>query len=131
MILILKSDVTDEQVDQIKVIIDFAERENFGPTWQDTPIGTFVVGDSQQFFKVHANGHIGFPFTRLNAGDLFPKLFDRLNEALQEQHFQAGDERRKKARDGIREQVLGTLFEDQIQLQAFLDVWKWFASVRR
>lgn len=123
--------LTDEQVEQIRVIMEFAEREGLGPTWMDTPTGTFFVGDSQQFFKVHANGRIGFPFVRLDAGDLFPDLFDRLNRALQTQQFAEGDERRKKAGDGTRPRVVGTLFQNREQLQAFLDVWKWFASLRR
>jgi hypothetical protein len=50
---------------------------------------------------------------------------------MQVRQFWPGAERRKKRVDnGGREQIVGTLFENREQLRAFLDVWKWFASVR-
>lgn len=122
--------LSEEQVDQVRVIIEFAERESLGPTWKDTPTGTFVVGDHQQFFKVHADGQIALSFLHLDAGGRFPELFRRLNMALQAEQFQQGDETRKKAREGVRKNVLGTFFQDREQLRAFLEVWKWFAAER-
>jgi hypothetical protein len=123
--------LADEALNRLKLILSFAEEENLGPTWQETPMGTFVVGDDQQFFKVHANGRIGFPFIRLDAGELFPELFGRLNAALATEQFQPGDENRRKMRDGVRDHSLEALFENREQLGAFLAVWKWFADVRR
>lgn len=111
-----------DQMEEIDVIMDFAQTESLGPEWLDTPKGTFAVGDYRQFFKVHANGQIAFAFKHLDAGDHFPELFERLNVALDEDRFQPGAERRLKARDGVREQVLGTLFQDRAQLHAFLGV---------
>ncbi|REJ69408.1 MAG: hypothetical protein DWQ31_04915 [Planctomycetota bacterium] len=123
--------LADEQLNEINIIMDFAKREGLGPEWLDTPSGTFAVGDYKRFFKIHADGQIAFPFLRLDAGDLFPELFDRLNTALEEQRFLPGAERKKKAREGIRPQELGSLFQSRKQLDAFLDVWKWFVSVRQ
>lgn len=123
--------LTDEQVDEIKAIIAFAEKENLGPEWMDTPRGTFAVGDYRRFFKVHANGQIGFSFMHLDTEDLFPELCDRLNDALEERRFSPEAKRKKKGPDGIRKQVIGEMFQNRKQLRAFLRVWRWFADARR
>ena len=51
--------------------------------------------DRDQFFKVYATGQLVFPFSRLNAGDLFPKLVGRLNYALGTVRFAETDANRK------------------------------------
>jgi hypothetical protein len=120
--------LTGKEIDAIRSMIRFAEAEGLGPYWLDNAVGTFVVGDGRQFFKVHADGKIAFPFIRLKCGDLFPDLFRRLNQAFDEKLFEMGDEKRKK---GKRPVLVREFCQAPKRLRAFLNVWKWFASIER
>jgi hypothetical protein len=103
-------------------IIELAKKRNWGPIWLVSPKPVFAVG-TPQFFKVDSRGRIGFPFSRLRAGQLFEGLAQRLNSVLPELQIVPGDVR-TKSKGG----QLSDLFVDDHQVLAFFDVWSWFKS---
>ena len=105
-------------------VIELAKEYRFGPVWLVSPRPVFAVG-TPQFFKVSANGRIGFPFSRLRAGDVFGELADRLNRVVPGLHLKASDVG-TKSKGG----QLSDLFTKDEQLREFFEVWKWFSSLR-
>lgn len=66
-----KNGLSENRLETIRSILKFAESHKLGPQWLSDPTGSFAVRDRDQFFKVYADGGLGFPFSRLNAGDCF------------------------------------------------------------
>lgn len=121
-----KNGLSEDQLQTIGSILDFAESHKLGPQWLSDPTGSFAVRDRfGQFFKIFADGWLGFPFSRLNAGDLFPKLAHDLNDALGKELIAVTDSTRK----GIGGHV-GELFSTAERLGKFLAVWESFANQR-
>ena len=118
--------VSEDRLETIRSILKFAESHKLGPQWLSDPKGSFAVHDRDQFFKVYADGWLGFPFSRLNAGDLFPKLARDLNDALGKELIALADITRK----GIGGNV-GELFPTADHLRKFLAVWELFANQRK
>jgi hypothetical protein len=102
--------------------IELAKEYGFGPTWLAGPKPVFAVG-RPQFFKISASGRIGFPFSRLDAGDFFVSLADRLNSVVPGLGLSAADANTKR-----RGGQLSGLFTTDHQLREFFDVWKWFKA---
>jgi hypothetical protein len=103
-------------------IIELAKERKWGPIWLVNPKPVFAVG-TPQFFKVDSRGRIGFPFSRLRAGDVFEGLADRLNSVVPRLHVVPGDID-TKSKGG----QLSDLFVDDQQVRAFFEVWSWFKS---
>lgn len=118
--------VVGDRLQTIRAILRFAESRNLGPHWLTDAKGSFSVRDRDPFFKVYADGWLGFPFSRLKAGDLFPKLARELNEAFSREVVAATDCNRK----GIGGDV-ADLFPTADHLEKFFAVWESFAAQRR
>lgn len=112
----------------IRSILKFAKSHKLGPQWLKDPTGSFAVHDRNQFFKVYADGGLAFPFYRLNAADLFPKLARDLNDAL------GKDQKLIAVTDSTRKGIggdVGELFPTADRLGKFLAVWESFANQRK
>lgn len=103
-------------------VIELAKQHRFGPVWLVSPQPVFAVG-APQFFKVTSRGRIGFPFSRLRAGDSFTELVDRLNRVIPTLELQPADVRTKSKGGRLSE-----VFRIDQQLREFFDVWAWFSS---
>jgi hypothetical protein len=103
-----------------RLVIALAKERGFGPIWLRSPQPVFAVG-TPQYFKVTGNGRIGFPFSRLEAGSLFPQLALRLSEVLPSLGVIPEDVN-SKGKGG----QLAALFQTDDQLHRFFDVWTWF-----
>jgi hypothetical protein len=106
-------------------VIELAKEYRFGPVWLRNPKAVFAVG-RPQFFKVSANGRLGFPFSRLRAGGKFPELADRLNRVIPDLRLRH-DDVGKKSKGG----QLSDLFKNDRQLRDFFEVWAWFQQQKR
>lgn len=84
----------------------------------------FAVGHEAQYFKVVSTARIGFPFSRLKPGRLFPQLLARLNAAVPALDLEQAD-KSSKGKGG----QLSALFETDAQLDEFLRIWTWFKDV--
>lgn len=119
--------LSEDRLETIRLILGFAESHQLGPEWLSDPRGSFAVRDRRgQFFKVYPDGWLVFPFSRLNAGDLFPKLAHDLNDALGEELIAVTDSTRKKIGFNV-----GELFSTADRLRQFLAVWGSFANQRK
>ncbi len=116
----------EDSLKTIRSILKFTKSHNLGPQWLSDPKESFAVHDRDQFFKVYADGWLGFPFSRLNAGDLFSKLARDLNDALGKDLIAVTDSSRK----GIGGNV-GELFPTADRLGKFLAVWESLANQRK
>lgn len=122
-----KNGLSENRLETIRSILKFAESQKLGPKWLPDATGSFAVRDRRgEFFKVYTDGWLGFPFSRLNAGDLFPKLARDLNDALDKELIAVTASRRK----GIGGNV-GELFPTADRLLKFLAVWESFANQRK
>ena len=105
-----------------RAIIKLAKERNWGPIWLVNPKPVFAVG-TPQFFKVDSRGCIGFPFSRLRAGDAFGELADRLNAVAPTLEIQASDVG-TKSKGG----QLSQLFKSEEQIREFFAVWSWYTT---
>lgn len=121
-----RNGLSSERVHTIEAILRFAESHKLGPQWLPDAKGSFAVRDREQFFKVYADGTLAFPFSRLEAGGLFPTLVRDINDALGYELVAPTDRRRK----GIGGDI-GELFPTPDRLERFLAVWASFARKRR
>lgn len=118
--------LSEDRLETIRSILKFAKSHKLGPQWLSDPKGSFAVRDRNQFFKVYADGGLAFPFCRLNAGDLFPKLARDLNDALGKDLIAVTDGTGKGTGGDV-----GELFPTADQLVSFLAVWESFANQRK
>jgi hypothetical protein len=105
-----------------RTVIKCARERKWGPIWLVNPKPVFAVG-TPQYFKVYSTGRIGFPFCRLDAGDRFSELAQRLNRvvpALRVRLVDAGSKRKGGQ--------LASLFESEQAVVDFFDAWSWFRS---
>ncbi|MGH9932787.1 MAG: hypothetical protein ACREA9_26590 [Pyrinomonadaceae bacterium] len=122
----LTNGLSEDHLRTIRSILRFAESHNLGPEWLKDPKGSFAVRDRDQFFKVYTDGWLGFPFSRLHAGDSFPKLARDLNDAFCKELIVVTDSTRKGIGGDVAE-----LFPTADRLAKFLGVWESFANQRR
>jgi len=106
-----------------KRIATFARTQKLGPHWLINASAVFAVGDEKQYFKVHSTGRIGFPFSRLKAGQLFSGLRTRLNAAVPSLKIKPADTL-SKSKGG----QLSELFNTDAQLDEFLEIWTWYRA---
>jgi hypothetical protein len=118
--------LSENQVETIRGILKYAASYNLGPHWLTDAKGSFAVGDRDQFFKVYTDGWLGFPFSRLKAGDLFPALVRNLNEALAQEKIALTDHNRKSVGGNVVD-----LFPSSDHLEKFFTAWELFATQRR
>jgi hypothetical protein len=102
--------------------LNWLRNETGGPIGLVNPKPVFADG-TPQFFKVDSRGHIGFPFSRLRAGDAFGELADRLNEVAPTLEIQASDVG-TKSKGGQFSQLL----KSEEQIRKFFAVWSWFIT---
>ena len=122
-----KNGLYENRLETILSILDFAESHKLGPRWLSDPTGSFAVRDRRgEFFKVYTDGWLVFPFSRLSAGELFPKLARDLNDALGKELIPVT----ASATKGIGGNV-GELFPTSDRLVKFLAVWESFANQRK
>ncbi len=122
----LTNRLSEDRLRTIRSILRFAESHDLGPRWLNDPKGSFAVQDRDQFFKVYTDGCLAFPFSRLHAGESFPKLAADLNDAFGKELVAVTDSTRKGIGGDVAE-----LFPTADRLAKFLDVWESFASERK
>ena len=105
-------------------LMELARERRFGPVWFKSPKPQFAVGRPHSFFKVKAEGRIGFPFRYLRAGESFVELADRLNGAVPALNLIGTDQSAKNRGRAL------SVFQSDAQLLAFFDVWSWFQAAR-
>lgn len=119
----LRERTAPDDVALTRRVIDLARQHRLGPVWLVCPRAVFAVG-SPQFFKVTSTGRIGFPFSRLRAGEVFGELASRLNQAIPALGLTAGDTTTKSKGGQLSE-----LFKSDQQLLEFFEIWSWYKSV--
>lgn len=115
--------VASADVERLQQLLEKAAASGLGIQWQAAGWATFTVGADTQYFKVRSDGQLVFPFSRLNAGDLFPELARRLNEAFNQSLIGPNDANTKSIGGRVSE-----LFPTEHAIDEFLAVWKWFAN---
>lgn len=120
-----KDQVPEQDLELVRGILRLANHHGLGPQWLSGPRGVFAVGgDRAQFFKVWSDGHIPFPFSRLEMGNQFGELASRLNQAVPTLDLQPSDASSKR-----KGGQLSAIFRSDAELRGFFDVWLWFRGV--